>query len=113
VRPPVTRVSSCAFIFKGPGMNADRHHAVLRSDDFFMRVVGVQSIEEAITAAASLVAEGAELVELCGAFDETDAHRVSAAIGLTTPVGVVTFSGDQADRLEALTSRSGGPRRRS
>lgn len=108
---PMRRVSSCGFIFKGSGMKANRHHAVLRSDDFVMRVVGVESVEEAMSAAASMVAEGAQLVELCGAFNETDAQRVGAAIGPTAPVGVVMFSGEQADRLEVF--RSHGPRRRS
>lgn len=92
----MTSVKSSGFIFKGPAMRPTRHRAVLRSTDFVMRVIGVESVEEAMSAAASMVADGVEVVELCGAFDEADAHRVRLAIGATVAVGVVTFS-DEVD----------------
>lgn len=96
----MTSIRSSGFIFKGPAIKPTRHRAVLRSPDFVMRVIGVESVEEAISAAASMVADGVEVVELCGAFDQTDAHRVALAIGPAVAVGVVTFSREQADRLE-------------
>lgn len=78
------------------------HRADFRSDRFAMQVAGVATVEEAAAVAVTMVAQGAQLVELCGSFDERDAHRVSLAVGPATPVGLVGFSAEQQRRLDAL-----------
>jgi 2-keto-3-deoxy-6-phosphogluconate aldolase len=94
-----------AFIARAPGFSADKHRAEFASPQFVMTVVGVGTVEEAEAVAQALVKEGVQLIELCGAFEQSAAERVSAAVDKDVPVGVVTFRGEAMHRLEALIAQ--------
>lgn len=63
-------------------------------------VVGVPDAD-APQIAESLVAAGAELIELCGATPLTTAARVAATVGDRVPVGLVTWSFESIDGVAA------------
>ena len=56
-----------------------------------MKVVGVQKPEQGIPAAKDMVAEGIQLIELCGGFSPVWAGRIIEAIDCAVPVGVVAY----------------------
>jgi hypothetical protein len=99
---PAMQLTSYGFILVGPGLSADRHSTLLRSDRFSARVVGVGSRAEAEAAAAELVAGGVQVIELCGGFDGADAEAIAAAAGTGVPVGLVRFEGEQLSSLESF-----------
>lgn len=56
--------------------------------------VGVPSVDDAADAARELVADGVQLVELCGAFGAPGTAAVVAAVGEQVPVGGVFYGGE-------------------
>jgi 2-keto-3-deoxy-6-phosphogluconate aldolase len=95
-------INASSFIFKGRGFSAVTHRADFRSAFFTMSVVGVSSVNEAHAVASALVADGTQVIELCGGFDAADAEAIAESIGRAVPVGVVGFSGQSLQQLAAL-----------
>jgi predicted polyphosphate/ATP-dependent NAD kinase len=58
---------------------------------FKMKLVGVADHADAVAAAKELVAEGVDLIELCGDFGPAGAAMVAEAIDDAVPVGGVMF----------------------
>jgi hypothetical protein len=65
---------------------------------------GVPSVADAPAVAAGLVDEGAQLIELCGAFGPSGTAAVVAAVGDRVPVGGVYYGGEATDALAVLFS---------
>jgi hypothetical protein len=103
------RVTASAFIFKGPGLSPATHRADFHSASFTQWVVGVSSVDEAHAVAADLLGEGAQVIELCGGFNDTDAAAIAASIGHAVPVGAVSFAGRSLERLNELLGRTQSP----
>jgi len=65
--------------------------------------IGIPSVDGAAAAVRSLVQEGVELIELCGAFE---AKGLAAVVAETQssgiPVGAVFYGGDAAPALHRL-----------
>jgi 2-keto-3-deoxy-6-phosphogluconate aldolase len=61
------------------------------TEHFRMKVVGVKSPEQGIQAAREMVAEGIQLIELCGGFSPVWAGKIIEAIDYAVPVGVVAY----------------------
>jgi len=57
-----------ALIVFGPDYNPDTHTETLQSEALKTRIVGVNSLEMAEIKAKELVADGVQLIELCGWF---------------------------------------------
>jgi Family of unknown function (DUF6506) len=93
-----------AFIIKAPGYAPQSHTTQLDSPHFSTRIVGVSDASEAIAVVEQLVAQGVQLVELCGGFSAHEAASLRAHIGDVIPIGVVTYSAAQEARLAALFS---------
>ena len=73
------------------------------TEKFFMKVVGVSSPSEGADVAKAMVAEGIQLIELCGGFNPEWAQTISKAIEFKIPVGVVaTYEPKSADLLSAI-----------
>ncbi|MEU4543137.1 DUF6506 family protein [Nonomuraea dietziae] len=51
-----------------------------------------------------MVADGAQLVELCGAFGPVWTARVIEAVGGAVPVGAVGYGPEAVDQLHAIFS---------
>lgn len=91
---PLTRFG---FIVKG-----DHFEQRQGTEAFRMHVVGVRSPDEGIAVARRMVAEGVQLIELCGAFGPVWAGRIIDAIGLEVPVGFVAYGGESIDAMHRL-----------
>lgn len=58
--------------------------------------------DAAVEVARALVSDGAQSIELCGAFGTTGAARVVDAVGSLVPVGVVTYGVEAIGPLATL-----------
>ena len=72
------------------------------TDKFRMKVVGVSRPEQGIAAAKAMVAEGIQLIELCGGFSPVWAGKIIEAIDYAVPVGVVAYGPESIDAMHAL-----------
>jgi hypothetical protein len=91
-----------AMIVFGPDYNPDSHTIELQSETLKTRVVGVDSLERAETVAKELVADGVQLIELCGWFGPKGAACIIEAVGDQVPVGFVTSGPDSYDLMHEL-----------
>lgn len=71
-----TQIFRYGFIVKGPGYFPDKHTAEISSEAFSTRVVGVSDYLSAILVAQQLVADGIQLIELCGGFTQSEADTL-------------------------------------
>jgi len=62
----------------------------------------VGTLENAAQAAVDLVADGVQLIELCGWFGPKGAAVIIDAVGDQVPVGFVTHGPDSIESLHAL-----------
>jgi Family of unknown function (DUF6506) len=96
-------LSRFAFIVKGPGYSACKEHtAEVSSELFTTYVVGVSNLPSAILAAQQLVLKGTQLIELCGAFSESEATEIRDQTENKIPIGVVAYGEEQTQELERL-----------
>ncbi len=80
-----------AFIIQAPGYGMPAQGATVQSPEFHALIVGVSTQAEALAAVDVLVADGVEIIELCGAFSLEDAAEIRARAGEQVSVGVVTY----------------------
>ena len=90
------------FIFYGHDYTADTQTKTLQSEALKTRVVGVNSLEMAETIARELVADGVQLIELCGWFGPKGAARILEAVGDQVAVGFVTSGPDSYNHMYEL-----------
>lgn len=93
---------SYGFIFLGPGTNPETDRVVIERDGFRSTLVPVPEESRAVEAAVGLADDGAQLIELCGAFGPVIAARVIEATGGRVPVGSVGFGSESVAALAAL-----------
>ena len=84
------------FGFIVTGDNFVQHQG---TDKFSMKVVGVSSPSEGIAVAQEMVAEGIQLIELCGGFSPVWAGKIIEAIDYKVPVGVVAYGPESIDAM--------------
>ncbi|MDO8380597.1 DUF6506 family protein [Phenylobacterium sp.] len=95
-------LSKFGFIVTGAGFAPVGERAVLATDRFKMIAVGVPSPGDAVAVAVALVAEGVQLLELCGGFGPVWTAEVIKAIGGQVPVGAVGYGPESIDAMYAL-----------
>lgn len=97
-----------AYIFLSPDFDPTQHRTELKSNLCTYITVGIDmnSKEQVIDVAKQLVAEGVQLLELCGGFGPLWLARVNDAINGAIPIGVVMY-GPEARKpmLDILTSK--------
>lgn len=71
------------FIFTGRGLDPETHRSVIAQDDFRAVMVGVSSADQGVAVATEMVADGVELIELCGGFGAL--HNPGCSWGLNPP----------------------------
>jgi len=95
-----------AYIFLSPGFNPKEHTTELKSAECRFKTVGISmdKKELVIEVAKQLVAEGVQMIELCGGFGPLWIAKVSEAINYSVPVGSVAY-GPEARKplLDILT----------
>ena len=77
----------------------------LGTDQFKMKVVGVSNPEQGIAAAKTMIAEGIQLIELCGGFSPVWAGKIIEAIDYAVPVGVVAYGPESIDSMYRLFAK--------
>ena len=71
-----------------------------------LTIVGVKDLDQAIEVCKELSRCGVNMIELCAAFGNEGAAKVSEAVGENTPVGAVMFDMSSAERLSATLRKS-------
>jgi hypothetical protein len=94
------------FIVKAAGYDSREHRSILDSGQFKTVVVGVASCEAARDVVREMVADGIQLIELCGGFTRDDRAALEQCIEFAVPIGVVTYSAEEEARLGDLFSPS-------
>jgi hypothetical protein len=64
--------------------------------------VGVRDVAEAASTARQLVAEGVELIELCGGFGGAGLGAIVSSVQGKVPVGAVFYGVDASEGLQRL-----------
>lgn len=74
----------------------------MASSQFEMIVVGVSTPAQGAQVARSLVADGVQLIELCGGFGPGGTAAVLAAVEGAVPVGSVGYGHESVDAMYRL-----------
>ncbi|WP_280265731.1 DUF6506 family protein [Nocardia wallacei] len=90
------------FLYVADGCDPHRDISVVDTGTCRTVLVGLGAPDQAPGAAARLVADGAQLIELCGAFGPIWAARVIERIGAAIPVGAVGYGPEATGPLHAL-----------
>lgn len=95
-------LSKFGFSVTGANLDPVTHRVVMESPAFRMVAVGVTRAEEGIAVAKEMVADGIQLIELCGGFGPVWTGRIIEAIGAAVPVGSVGYGPESIDPMHAL-----------
>lgn len=81
------------YIFLGPELDPLKHRTQIKTDQFTFTTVGISfnHKEQVVDVAKEAVANGAQVIELCGGFGPLWIAKVSEAIGTEIPVGSVAY----------------------
>ena len=105
---------SWAFIFEAPETNPQVDRMVIERGGMRTTIVGVPEPSVVPQVAAQLVAEGVQLIELCGAIEPIWVGKIAEVTGGTIPLGTVGYAGGETiARLAEIFSAGGersGPR---
>jgi hypothetical protein len=83
-------------------VTGDRFEQLQGTPRFSMKVVGVVHASEGVEVAKAMVAEGIQLIELCGGFSPVWAGKIIEAIDYAVPVGVVAYGPESIDAMYKL-----------
>jgi len=91
----------------GPGLDPSKNRAEIKTQHFTFTAVGIdfQNKDQVVEISKELVAQGAQMIELCGGFGPLWIAKVSEAIDGKVAVGSV-FYGPEARKplLDLLSS---------
>jgi hypothetical protein len=91
-----------AFIYTAPGTDPAGVVTVVDNGRCRTVLAGVPDVDGGVRIAPRLVAEGAQLLELCGGFGPVGTARVLEAVGGAVPVGTVGYGPESVDGVCAI-----------
>lgn len=95
-----------AFLYTAPGSPSEGTFTVVDTPRCRTVLVGVPDVAAGVALAPRLVADGAQLLELCGGFGPLGTARVLEAIGSAIPVGSVAYGPESVDGVHAIFAPS-------
>ena len=100
------KFNNYAYIFLGPDLDPTRHHTVIKNDKMTFQTMGIDfnNKQEVVAAAKTAIANGAQLIELCGGFGPIWIAKVIEATDGQVPVGGVTYGPEARKPLLDLLS---------
>jgi hypothetical protein len=90
------------FIYTADAADPERDWNVVESGTCTTILVGVDRPEHGVGVAERLVADGVQLIELCGGFGPVHAARIIEAVGRFVPVGSVGYGPEAVDQVHAI-----------
>ncbi len=97
-------LSKFGFIVTGQGLAPETNRMSMKSDVFEMVAVGASEASQGVAVAQSMVADGIQLIELCGGFGPVWTGKIIEAIGGQIPVGSVGYGPESIDQMYHLFS---------
>ncbi len=82
----------------------DSFEQELGTDSFSMKVVGIRNPKESLEVARKMVADGIQIIELCGAFGPVWTSRILEATDNAVPIGAVTYGPESMPGLFRVLS---------
>lgn len=100
------KFNNFAFIFLGPDLDPKQHRSVIKTDKLTFTSIGIDfnHKEQVIEVAKEVVANGAQMIELCGGFGPLWIAKVTEAIHGQVPVGGVAYGPEARKPLLDLLS---------
>lgn len=95
-------LNAFGFIFTGRGLDPGVDRIVIERGDYRAVIVGMDSTVHAAQVARDMVAEGIELIELCGGFGPVATAAVLNAIDHAVPVGAVGYGPESISGVARL-----------
>jgi hypothetical protein len=100
------KFNNYGYIFLGPDLDPTQHRATIKTDKLTYTTVGISfnNKEKLIDIAKELIAQGAQMIELCGGFGPIWIARVIEATDGKVPVGGVAYGPEARKPLLDLLS---------
>lgn len=94
-------VKNWAFLFLSPGYNPEKHTVIMDNGQTKFTAIGMdmQERELAIDIAKKLVAEGVEMIELCGGFGPLYIAKIKEATQHKIPVGSTMYGPEDREAM--------------
>ena len=107
IKEKAMRFNNFSYIFLGPGLDPDKDRQKIITDNLTFTTVGIdfKNKEQVIDIAKEMVANGAQMIELCGGFGPIWITKVSKAINYQVPVGGVFYGPEARKPLLDLLSQ--------
>ena len=95
-------LTNFGFIVRGDGFDPAEDVQVMETPTFKMTTIGISQPDQGLEAAQRLVADGAQLIELCGAFGPVWTAKIIEAIDDAVPIGSVAYGPEAVDRVHDI-----------
>jgi hypothetical protein len=102
----IMKFNNFAYIFLGPGLDPTQDRSVIKTDRLTFTTIGIDfnHKEQVISIAKEVIANGAQMIELCGGFGPLWVAKISGAINGHVPVGSVVYGPEARKPLLDLLS---------
>jgi len=91
-----------AYIFVVPDADSRKHRTKVETPSLSMTIVGVKDYNEAAKVAETLVADGAQFIDLCSGYGPAGAAKVIAAVGDKIPVAAADYGIESVAKAAAV-----------
>lgn len=100
------KFNNFAYIFLGPELNPKENYSVIKTEKLTFTAIGIDfhHKDQVIAVAKEAIANGAQMIELCGGFGPIWIAKVSEAINNQVPVGSVAYGPEARKPLVDLLS---------